>query len=224
MTAPAVSAATTATRPTAGASGMNGVQLPVTALVTVSSVTAPAAAPATSPVPATNTTCQVNTAATWPRVAPTRPSSRSMYRRSTVVTTRVFTSATADSTASTLRIRSLANEFCAAARADWALATERLVTRSPGMIGGEPGQFGGSAPANQDLGGPGRRARVARRDGRRDQQVAGGQRTAVDRADRGVVRRAVRQVHGDPGPGVHAKRARARFQCTHRDLPGARRH
>jgi hypothetical protein len=46
MTAPAVSAATTATRPTAGASGMNGgVQLPVTALVTVSSVTAPAAAP-----------------------------------------------------------------------------------------------------------------------------------------------------------------------------------
>src|SRR5882757_6704665 len=62
MTAPAVSAATTATRPTAGASGMNGVQLPVTALVTASRVTAPAAAPATSPVPATNTACQPNTA------------------------------------------------------------------------------------------------------------------------------------------------------------------
>ena len=54
MTAPTVSATTTATRPTAGAGGMNGVQLPVIALVTVSKVTAPAAAPATRPVPATN--------------------------------------------------------------------------------------------------------------------------------------------------------------------------
>src|ERR1700735_3837137 len=132
MTAPTVSATTAATSPTPAAGGMNGVKLPVIALVTVSSVTAPAAAPATSPVPATNSACQPNIAAIWPRVAPTRPSSRSTRRRSTVVTTRVFTSATADSAPSTPRIRLLANEFCAAAWADCWLATERLVTRTPG--------------------------------------------------------------------------------------------
>ena len=62
--APATRAATARTSPAAGASGMNGTQVPVAALVTATRVTAPAATPATTPVTVTNSACQPNAAAT----------------------------------------------------------------------------------------------------------------------------------------------------------------
>src|SRR6185437_13120752 len=92
----------------------------------------PAPAPATRPVTVTNSACQPNAAATWPRLAPTRPSSRSARRRSTVATASVFTRATAASAATSPRIRLLAKPSCAAARSAAAFATLRLATCQPG--------------------------------------------------------------------------------------------
>ena len=96
---------------------MNGTQLPVAALVTATRVTAPAATPATSPVTVTNSACQPNTAAAWPRLAPDPAEQPQRRRRSTVATASVFTRATAASAATTPRIRSLAKPSCAACAA-----------------------------------------------------------------------------------------------------------
>src|SRR6266566_4579527 len=146
MTAPATRAATAMTSPAAGASGMNGTQLPVAALVTATNVTAPAATPATTPVTVTNSACQPKDAATWPRLAPTRPSSRSARRRSTVATASVFTRATAASAATSPRIRLLAKPSCAAACSDAALAAARLATCQPGCLAASPARPSAEPP------------------------------------------------------------------------------
>src|SRR5947207_9006818 len=146
MTAPATRAPTPRTSPAAGARPMNGAQLPVGALVTATRVTAPAAAPATTPVTVTNSACQPNAAATWPRLAPTRPSSCSARRRSPVATASLFTRATAASAATSPRLRLLAKPFCAAACAAAAFATPRLATCQPGCAAASPARPAAEPP------------------------------------------------------------------------------
>jgi hypothetical protein len=150
-----VSTATAATIAAAGTNGTNGTQLPVAARVTASSVTAPAATPATRPVTMTNRACQPNTAATCRRVAPTRPSRRTTRRRSTVATASVVTRDTAASAATTPRIRLLPNAFCAVACSAWALATPRLVTRHPGWPAVSPARAPGAPPLTRICANPG---------------------------------------------------------------------
>src|ERR1700761_3767755 len=198
---------------------MYGAQEPVTARVTVSMATAPAAAPVSRPVPMTNAACQPNTAMTWPRVAPARPSSRSARRRSKVITTRVLTRDTAVSVPITPRIRSLPKLFWLLAWAAWALATLRAARCQPGWPAVSAARLAGVPPLLSSWLDPGGGAVVAGRHGGRDQHVPGGERPGVHRAARGVVGGAVGQPDGERRAGVHVQLVRARFQPADRDLP-----
>ena len=104
MIVPSVRAATPVTISAAGAAGMYGTALPVTARSRPIRAPAQTAAPATIPTTVTNSACQRNAPASCRVVAPIRESSRTWPRRSTVDTTRALIIVTAASAAITPRI------------------------------------------------------------------------------------------------------------------------